>query len=362
MKHTKAACNTCCEHYAYETSFNKWKGHTNNLDSAESLAKIDEYKHKCEAHELHLQTAKKEYDDYIRGCEYSKKLEKDDPVKDKKSWCYNKRVWRLSIDAKELYQLPYWGSSPQNQQSYFKRKFSVTPMGIYDEGKDCGRTYFYSELLGKTNSDHVISIIDKYIEDFCSGEEELHINLDNCAVNKNNFLVGYICLLVSLGYFKVVTLHFLIAGHTKFSPDRMFGWLDGATKHKDLYEPSDLLKPFFDALTKVDRYNAEILEKGDDMNLWREFLGPIFRKVEAITSAHWIRVSMKDGQIFVEKKETIDSEWQTWSPLKRGQKMPDICQLKNMKENELSTDKIQDLRSALRFIPSGKLSYVPNET
>ena len=138
-------------------------------------------------------------------------------------WCTEDRIWKISIDAKELYQLPYWGASPQNQESYFKRKMSVTPMRIYDEERNLGHVYFYSQQLGKTNSDHVISVIDKFIEDFGSGGKHLIINMDNCAVNKNMFLVGYIILLVEWDYFESVTLHFLITRHTKFSPDHMFG-------------------------------------------------------------------------------------------------------------------------------------------
>ena len=34
-------------------------------------------------------------------------------------------------------------------------------------------------------------------------------------------------------------MHYLVAGHTKFSPDRMFGLATLAYKKKDIYEPED---------------------------------------------------------------------------------------------------------------------------
>ena len=269
QKHTKAACNVCCEYYAMEQAHNKWKGHTDDLTTAEAQAKIREYENACEAQKIHLEHARIEYDLYLVGIKTAKAEYLEDPLNGDTEWCSVDHTWRISIDAKELYQLPQWGASPQNQESYFKRKLSVTPMGVYDEGRDCGHMYFYSQEVGKTNSDHVISVIDKFIEDFGKGEKELVINMDNCAVNKNMYLVGYIILLVNWGYFQTVTLHFLIAEHTKFSPDRMFGWLDMATKHLDIFEVIDLLKPFTDPSSKVTRYSGEVLDIGDKLNKWR---------------------------------------------------------------------------------------------
>lgn len=46
---------------------------------------------------------------------------------------------------------------------------------------------------------------------FCSGQ------------NKNNYLLFYLCWRVMSGLNQEIELNFLIAGHTKFSPDQMFG-------------------------------------------------------------------------------------------------------------------------------------------
>lgn len=40
--------------------------------------------------------------------------------------------------------------------------------------------------------------------------------------------------LIFLGWFKNITVQFLIAGHTKFSPDRMFGWISQKLRSHDL--------------------------------------------------------------------------------------------------------------------------------
>ena len=47
--------------------------------------------------------------------------------------------------------------------------------------------------------------------------------MDNISVNKSSTLVGFGAALVALGFFDSVSLDWLVVGHTKFSPDRMFG-------------------------------------------------------------------------------------------------------------------------------------------
>ena len=48
--------------------------------------------------------------------------------------------------------------------------------------------------------------------------------MDNAtSTNKNRYLIGWALELVQHGIFNVVRLPFLVTGHTKFAPDRVFG-------------------------------------------------------------------------------------------------------------------------------------------
>jgi len=68
-------------------------------------------------------------------------------------------------------------------------------------------------------SNQVISMLHFYLKNLCVGETEVVLNADNCVgLNKNQFMMSYICWWVLSGLHKI-TLHFLVAGHTKFSPD-----------------------------------------------------------------------------------------------------------------------------------------------
>ena len=139
----------------------------------------------------------------------------------------------------------------------------------------------------------------------------------------------------------------------------MFGWLDGATKGLNIFEVIDILAPYIDPLTHVPRYSGEVLDIGDNMNQWKKLVQPVFKAVDAITKAHWIRARLVDDEVVLEKKEFATVEWKSWNPIKRGQKMPDVGELENIVEVELPKRKVKDLQKALKFIPGGKLSYVP---
>ena len=72
-------------------------------------------------------------------------------------------------------------------------------------------------------------------------------------------VVGYFAFLVAHGFYNRVTLHYLIAGHTHFTPDRTFGWLSGQLKSKDIFDFSDVLAPLNHPLL-APRYSGEELQ------------------------------------------------------------------------------------------------------
>ena len=58
------------------------------------------------------------------------------------------------------------------------------------------------------------------------GEKDVHLHADNCGgQNKNNIMVGYLLWCVLTGLHENIILSFMVAGHTKFSPDWCFGLL-----------------------------------------------------------------------------------------------------------------------------------------
>ena len=70
----------------------------------------------------------------------------------------------------------------------------------------------------------VISMVDFFLENYGLKEVSCHLHADNCAgQNKNNAMLHYLMWRVMTGHHKKITLSFLLAGHTKFGPDALFG-------------------------------------------------------------------------------------------------------------------------------------------
>ncbi len=96
------------------------------------------------------------------------------------------------------------------------RNYSVTPMGVLNEATKTGVTYLYgyhksiviclsclfilSCDYGKTSGNHVISVVNKHIcsELDAKKYKHLYLTFDNCAVNQNYMMVGYVLAVLSV--------------------------------------------------------------------------------------------------------------------------------------------------------------------
>ena len=84
---------------------------------------------------------------------------------------------------------------------------------VIDEAADCGK-----------GSNVVTSYLHHYLSSHSVGESDLSLQADNCTgQNKNNYMLVYLIWRVLKGYNRTVNYNFMIAGHTKFTPDRCFG-------------------------------------------------------------------------------------------------------------------------------------------
>ena len=86
-----------------------------------------------------------------------------------------------------------------------------------------------AHLVSK-GSNAVISFLDFFFTRYGLGETDASLHCDNCAgQNKNRFVLWYCAWRVLTGQHRSISLHFLVAGHTKFAPDWCFGLLKQAS-------------------------------------------------------------------------------------------------------------------------------------
>ncbi|XP_051994011.1 uncharacterized protein LOC127651984 [Xyrauchen texanus] len=138
-------------------------------------------------------------------------------------------VWRLYVkSAKELVTL---SSNPlQPGPMYFLTPRKCGLFGVSCEGLQKQVNYLIDEGMSSTKgSNEVISYMHHFFGNFGVGETEVDLHCDNCSgQNKNNFMLWYLAWRVGHKLHDKIEIHFLIAGHTKFSPDCGFGLIKQA--------------------------------------------------------------------------------------------------------------------------------------
>lgn len=129
----------------------------------------------------------------------------------------------ISMDFAQNVNFP---SGPQQVgTSYFKSARKAAIFGITNKRANVQHIFCIdeSDMIGK-GPNCVLSMLDYYLKEI-HPTKRLIIFADNCAAqNKNNTVLRSLQHLVDTS--KVcssVELHFLLTGHTKFSPDRLFG-------------------------------------------------------------------------------------------------------------------------------------------
>ena len=131
---------------------------------------------------------------------------------------------------------------------------------------------------------------------------------------------------------QTITYSFLVAGHTKFAPDRCFGLLKKAYKVSyvsSLYEFARLVETSsstgVNKAQLVGTHNGRVIVPVYD---WISFLGQYFKKLPNITKFHHFRFSRENpGMVFY--KELVSSPEQSFMLLKRNVFLPSPSTLPN---------------------------------
>ncbi|XP_072296387.1 uncharacterized protein [Eucyclogobius newberryi] len=102
--------------------------------------------------------------------------------------------------------------------------------GVSCEGMQKQVNFLIDEGMSSSKgSNEVISYMHHFFNNFGVGEKYVDLHCDNCSgQNKNNFMLWYAAWLVGHKLHHTMDIHFLIAGHTKFSPDCGFGLIKRA--------------------------------------------------------------------------------------------------------------------------------------
>lgn len=307
------------------------------------------------AQQEHLDTVKSERELYNEVCEEAKNtFETVEPpirLSECHEPCSMNGTVHYSFDYAQQIHFP---SNPmQPGPIYFKTPRKCGIFGVMCEGAGRQVNYLIDEAstVGK-GANSTISYVHHYLETHGLGETHAYLHADNCTgQNKNNYFLWYFAWRVINELHQSINYSFLIAGHTKFAPDRCFGLIKRAYKVNfisSLYEFARMV----DCCSTTGVNKAQLVGTHDGQEIvpvydWAAFLSEYFTKLPNIKKYHHFHFSMDEpGKVYF--KEHRFSQERSLMLLKDPTVMPPLVLPCKLRPEGLSQERKQYLYREIR--------------
>ena len=186
------------------------------------------------AQQEHLNCAQAEREFYRESCSDTtttfKTLETEISLNERHAACSLNGTMHYSFDYAQQVHFP---SNPmQPGPIYFKTPRKCGIFGVMCEAIPRQLNYLIDEATaaGK-GANATVSYVHHFFAEHGLGETDVHLHADNCcSQNKNNYFLWYFAWRIATKLHHSIEYSFLIAGHTKFAPDRCFGILKKSYK------------------------------------------------------------------------------------------------------------------------------------
>ena len=188
----------------------------------------------------------------------------------------------VSADYMMSKNLPFWGELPQPAKMYYQMKLVCDVFVIVDHSKKPNNyTYLCDELAaGPKNTDHTISFLKHFIDSHINTWVQLiTFCLDNARICKCKYLLAWADQLVEKGHFKKVLFVYLVVGHTKFEPDRLFSSIA-----KTFYARDVFCIEMLQDIAKL--YSNSCIFTSGQIKHWRSALEEKYTALSGITDLH----------------------------------------------------------------------------
>jgi hypothetical protein len=200
-------------------------------------------------------------------------------------------VGHISFDFARALEYPHWPRETAEQ--WFVPAVRALLFGVVNEGSGMHKNYVYPEP-GKHDAQSVVSMVHHAVTQDVRLRncKTLHLNCDSCGgQNKNCFVVNYFVCRILAGHHDEVFIHFMVKGHTKFSPDGGFGNIRMLYKRMQVMTLAQVVEMVKQAAASSDCVN---FANGAFYSL--EALNTFFKKIPAISKVSdiWMK-AVRDG-------------------------------------------------------------------
>ena len=226
----------------------------------------------------HISLAQMQRQHYNDHCEQAKRaLEVNET---------NPSYMHYSFDFAQQIHFPY--SSQQPGQLFFRTPRKCGIFGVACEAKSCQINYLIDEAdhVGK-GANTTVSLVNDYLEKYSYKEPHLLLHADNCVgQNKNNTFIQYLMWRIITKRSRTINLSFMLAGHTKFAPDRFFGLFKRQFRRATVDTLQDIVRVMRESSTAgknnpqltVDPTGSREVEWYD----WSSFFSLVYRPIPKI--------------------------------------------------------------------------------
>ena len=189
-------------------------------------------------------------------------------------------------------QVHYPSNALQPGPVYFKTTRKCALLGIRCEGLPQQVNYLIDKKATESKgANAVISYLHHFLENYGLGECDLQLQCDNCTgQNKNSAMLWYLAWRVTTGLHKTVSLNFLIAGRTKFSPDWCFDPIKQKFRKTNVSCWNDIAHVVRKSTSSCCNCPQLVASKNDIVNVelydWQSFLKNYFRTFPNLLSYH----------------------------------------------------------------------------
>jgi hypothetical protein len=207
----------------------------------------------------------------------------------------------------------------QTKDMYYFSLRTIHLFSIRDDGAPIQPNYLYDEGEGGKGANYVISLLFHFL---CHREHEaaaivMHLHADNCCgQNKNNLVMQFFVMLVSLGVLTHVEMKFLIKGHTHCSVDGGHGLIKKVWRPHDVFTLEQAAQVVEGASATEGLHRATIVT-AQDFFKWDQFLSAYFGKLPKILSFQQFEMDAKRPGILRYRHHQTEL-WQEQSLFKKN--------------------------------------------
>ena len=269
----------------------------------------DEKTERLRKAEAHLKLAKSERDLYNKQIALCRERLNDISLRGDE----DRHTGPIHVSYDFAQQLHYPNNPQQPGPAYFLTSRKCQLFGVTCEALARQTNYLIDEadVVGK-GANATISLLHHTLEQSDLKTEQLLLHADNCVgQNKNNATIHYLIWRVMSGRQKSIQLSFMLAGHTKFAPDRFFGLIKKVYRRTRVDTMQCLVRVVNNS-TVTNGNIAQPVRSSTGEQLvkffrWNEYLSDFFSTIPNITKYHIFRVHQEHpGVVFI--REYSESE------------------------------------------------------